>query len=106
MRAERLGSYSIAATLAGMPCLSRLKSISRKVCLWPPPMKREDTRPVLLRPPLLRLPNVSDFSGVCLVISSRDTSVMKRRLGVVGLNVLSSMVLDLRVFRHLLAGLQ
>ena len=29
MRAERFGSYSIAATLAGMPNLSRLKSMIR-----------------------------------------------------------------------------
>jgi hypothetical protein len=29
MRAERFGSYSIAATLAGTPSLRRLKSIAR-----------------------------------------------------------------------------
>ena len=30
MRAERFGSYSIAATLAGMPSFVRLKSMIRK----------------------------------------------------------------------------
>jgi hypothetical protein len=29
MRAERFGSYSMCATLAGTPSLSRLKSITR-----------------------------------------------------------------------------
>ena len=29
MRAERFGSYSMAATVAGTPILSRLKSITR-----------------------------------------------------------------------------
>ncbi len=29
MRADRFGSYSIVVTLAGMPCLSRLKSMMR-----------------------------------------------------------------------------
>src|ERR1700719_2308676 len=62
-------------------------------------------RPVLLRPPLARLPFTRLFSGVCLVISSRETTVWKRRVGVVGLKLFTGM-LDLRVLRHLLAGLQ
>jgi hypothetical protein len=33
MRAERLGSYSIVATLPGTPYFSRLKSIRRKLLL-------------------------------------------------------------------------
>ena len=33
MRALRLGSYSMAATLAGTPSLSRLKSMIRYCCL-------------------------------------------------------------------------
>ena len=52
-----------------------------------------------------RLPFTRLFSGVCLVISSRDTTVWKRRVGVVGLKLFTGM-LDLRVLRHLLAGLQ
>ena len=39
-------------------------------------MKREVTRPVLLRPPDFGRGSTSDFSGVCLVMSSRDTTVM------------------------------
>jgi hypothetical protein len=37
MRAERLGSYSIDATVAGIPALSRLKSMMRSLRLCPPP---------------------------------------------------------------------
>src|ERR1700676_563495 len=105
MRALRLGSYSMAATTATIPCLSRLKSISRYAFLCPPPRKRDDMRPVLLRPPLARLPFTRLFSGVCLVMSSRDTTVWKRRVGVVGLKLFTA-ILDLRVLRHLLAGLE
>src|SRR5258708_6637834 len=88
MRAERLGSYSMAVTLAGMPCLSRLKSMMRYARLAPPPRKRLEMRPRLLRPPVLGLPSTSDFSGVCLVMSSRVTTVMKRRDFVTGLYAL------------------
>ena len=45
----------MAATTAGMPTLSRLKSITRYACLCPPPMNREVTRPVLLRPGILAI---------------------------------------------------
>src|ERR1019366_9331228 len=62
-------------------------------------------RPVLLRPPVAGLPLTRLFSGFCLVISSRDTTVWKRRVGVVGLKLFTG-ILDLRVLRHLLAGLQ
>src|SRR5271157_2102304 len=109
MRADRLGSYSTAATTAGMPCLSRLKSIVRYACLCPPPMNREVMRPIELRPPDRFLLSTSDFSGFCLVISSRDTEVMKRREAVCGLYVLIGIFLaplDLREFGHLLARLQ
>ena len=86
MRAVRLGSYSMAATTAGMPALSRLKSIDRDtLACAPPPMNRDVMRPVLLRPPVRFLPFTSDFSGVSLVMSSRDTTVWNRRVGVVGL---------------------
>src|SRR5438309_10400024 len=84
MRADRLGSYSIAATLAGIPILSRLKSMTRYCFLCPPPRKRIETRPRLLRPPERCLPSTSDFSGVCFVMSSLVSSVAKRRDGVDG----------------------
>jgi hypothetical protein len=48
-------------------------------------MKREVTRPVLLRPPDRFFDSTSDFSGRSLVMSSRETTVAKRRVGVVGL---------------------
>ena len=51
MWAERLGSYSMLATLAGIFSLSRLKSMTRKRRLCPPPRCQAVTRPVLLRPP-------------------------------------------------------
>src|SRR5271165_7175183 len=105
MRAERLGSYSIAATFAGTPCLSRLKSITRYACLWPPPIKRDVTRPVLLRPPVFCRGSTRHFSGVSLVMPTRDTTVMKRRLGVVGENFLIA-ILHLRELGDLLASLE
>src|SRR5579883_2413504 len=105
MRAERLGSYSIAATTAGIPALSRLKSIMRYAFFAPPPINRDVMRPRLLRPPVRFLVSTSDFSGRCLVMSSRETTVWKRRVGAVGLSVLIGMF-DLREVRHFLAGLQ
>ena len=63
MCAERFGSYSIAATFAGMPSFVRLKSIFRYLRLAPPPRWREVTRPWALRPPDFFSPSVSDFSG-------------------------------------------
>src|ERR1700733_5616203 len=92
MRAERFGSYSIAATFAGMPNLSRLKSMIRYACLWPPAMNREVTRPVLLRPPDFGRGWTSDFSGFSFVMPSRATTVTYRRLGVVGENFLIALV--------------
>src|SRR5271157_5473063 len=88
MRDERLGSYSTDATTAGMAALSRLKSTTRYACLAPPPINREVTRPVLLRPPVRFLGSTSDFSGRSRVMSSRDTTVWKRRVAVTGLYVL------------------
>jgi hypothetical protein len=51
MRAERFGSYSIVDTFAGMPRLSRLKSMTRYIRLWPPPRHQDVSSPRLLRPP-------------------------------------------------------
>src|SRR3954452_14903810 len=85
MLAERLGSYSIAATRAGMPSLVRLKSTLRYRRLAPPPRWREVTRPLALRPPDFFRPSVSDFSGSVFVTSRLSAYVAKRRPGLVGL---------------------
>src|ERR1700741_3328980 len=78
-------------------------------------MKRDEIWPRLLRPPVRFLtPSTSDFSGRSFVISSRDTTDMKRRDAVVGLYFFIAMVLsperrsllNLRVLRHLFALLQ
>src|SRR4051794_15640085 len=85
MRALRLGSYSMAATLAGTPSLFRLKSTMRYCCLWPPPRCRAVLRPYAFRPPVLGLGASSVFSGLLLVISEKSDTVWKRRPGLVGL---------------------
>src|SRR5918995_4236684 len=85
MYAERLGSYSIAATRAGIPSLRRLKSMMRYSRLAPPPRWRAVLRPLALRPPLFLRPSTSDFSGVVFVISAKSGYVTKRRPGDVGL---------------------
>src|SRR5690606_16150033 len=86
MRAVRLGSYSMCATLAFTPSLSlRLKSITRYWRLWPPPMWRVVMRPELLRPPVLGSGSSSDFSGVDRVISAKSAAGEPGRPGVVGL---------------------
>src|SRR3954453_23627727 len=90
MRAERFGSYSIAATLAGTPSLTRLKSMMRYWRLWPPPWWRVVMRPLLLRPPVLLSGSTSDFSGAFLVTSSNEETAMKRRPGLVGLYFLTA----------------
>src|SRR4051812_54916 len=83
----RLGSYSIAATFAGMSSLRRLKSIRRYRRLAPPPRWREVLRPYELRPPLFLRPSVSDFSGVVFVISAKSGYETKRIPGEVGLGL-------------------
>src|SRR5580704_6408375 len=90
MRAERLGSYSMAATFAGIPVLSRRKSIERYRFWWPPPRCHIVTSPCELRPPVRFLLSVNDFSGVSFVISLLSSIVRKRRDGVYGLNVFSA----------------
>src|SRR5881398_3583795 len=95
MYAVRLGSYSIAATLAGMPSRRRLKSTLRYRRLAPPPRWRDVLRPLALRPPDFLRPSTSDFSGVVLVISAKSEYVTKRRPGLVGLGLRIGMRLAL-----------
>src|SRR5919206_558870 len=91
MYADRLGSYSIAATLAGMPSFRRLKSILRYRRLAPPPRWRAVLRPRALRPPDFLSPSTSDFSGSSRVISAKSGYVEKRRPGLVGLGLRNAM---------------
>src|SRR5690606_16745181 len=86
MRALRFGSYSISATRPGTPNLSRLKSIRRYCCLWPPPRWRMVTCPLLLRPPDFRSGSSRDFSGVERVISSKLATERNRVPAVMGRN--------------------
>src|SRR5258708_15179285 len=85
MRALRLGSYSMAATLPGTSSLLRLKSMIRYSFLWPPPRWRTVTRPLTLRPLCFLRCCTSDFSGSLRVTSSKVDTDMKRRPGLVGL---------------------
>src|SRR3712207_2936768 len=87
MYAERFGSYSIEATLAGTPSLVRLKSILRYRRLAPPPRWREVLRPFALRPPDFLRPSTRVFSGSVFVISAKSAYVTKRRPGDVGLGL-------------------
>src|SRR5665213_455942 len=75
------------ATLAGIPSLTRLKSILRYRRLAPPPRWREVLRPAELRPPDFFSPSVSDFSGSERVISAKSGYVTKRIPGEVGLGL-------------------
>src|SRR3954466_14132843 len=93
MRAVRLGSYSMCATLAGIPSLSaRLKSINRYWRLCPPPWCRAGTRPCTLLPPLFGSGTSRDFSGVDRVISAKSATLEPRRPGVVGLYLRIAMI--------------
>src|SRR5919204_945040 len=96
MYAERFGSYSIAATFAGMPSRRRLKSTLRYRRLAPPPRWRDVLRPLTLRPPDFFRPSVSDFSGVDFVISAKSEYVTKRRPGLVGLGLRIGIRISLR----------
>src|ERR687894_1822897 len=91
MFADRLGSYSIAATLAGTPSFVRLKSILRYRRLAPPPRWRAVLRPRALRPPDFVRPSTSVFSGRSFVISAKSGYVEKRRPGLVGLGLRMAM---------------
>src|SRR4051794_12569453 len=98
MYAERLGSYSIAATFAGTPSLRRLKSMRRYRRLAPPPPGPRGGPPpwprwrggggsgrwppprgggavwrlLVLRPPLFVSPSTRLFSGSVFVTSAKS----------------------------------
>src|SRR5215470_10322127 len=88
MREERFGSYSIVCTVAGIPVLSRLKSMMRSFRLWPPPMKRIVVSPEFRRPPVRCLGSTSGLCGFFVVMSSLTSVVRYRSVCVVGLYVL------------------
>ncbi len=85
MRAERLGSYSMDATVAGTPVLSRLKSMMRSLRLWPPPRNQLVMSPELRRPPVPFLVSVSGLCGRSPLRSSLTSVVWNRNVEVTGL---------------------
>src|SRR4051812_29656265 len=95
MYAVRFGSYSIAATRAGIPSLRRLKSIRRYSRLAPPPRWRDVLRPLELRPPDFFRPSTRVRSGSVFVISAKSGYETKRRPALVGLGLRIGMVLAL-----------
>src|SRR5581483_4911324 len=98
MRAVRFGSYSIAATLAGIPTLSRRKSMTRYFGAVPPPRWRTLNSPRLLRPAHFFLWRKSRFSGFLpLLNSSNVETVCHRRPGDVGLYALTGMATQLQI---------
>src|SRR5207248_11658262 len=72
MRDERLGSYSIEITVAGIPILSRLKSMMRSLRLCPPPRNRIVVSPELRRPPCRYFGSVSGLCGRSVVRSALE----------------------------------
>src|ERR1700733_1407661 len=95
MRAERLGSYSIVATLPGTPYFSRLKSMRRSFFLCPPPWCRMVMSPELRRPPVRCFETSSGLCGLSVVMSSFTSVVWNRSVGGIGRNVLIGIVLAL-----------
>ncbi len=85
MRQERFGSYSMAATFAGIASLSRRKSTSRYIRFARPPRWREVMRPWWFRPPVLARGARRAFSGVVFVISAKSPTDPPRRPAEVGL---------------------
>src|ERR687890_218653 len=92
MNAERLGSSSSRSTVAATSHVRRLKSMWRYFCLWPPAIPREVTWPLLLRPPVLRLPSVNALTGLPFQSADLSTRIRPRCDEVVGLYCLSAMV--------------
>ena len=85
MRAFLFGSYSMPATLAGIPSLILLKSIILYFCLCPPPLWREVILPLLFLPPEDFFDCNNDFSGFFLVISLKSVATWPLMPGVTGL---------------------
>src|SRR5438552_8808253 len=92
MREDRLGSYSIVATVAGIPVLSRLKSMMRSLRLCPPPRCQIVMSPELRRPPVRCLGSTSGLCGCLVVMSSLTIVVRYRSVWVVGLYVLIAII--------------
>src|SRR3569833_652021 len=88
MKADRLGSYSSRSTVPTTSQVRRLKSMMRYFCLWPPAIPREVTWPLLLRPPVLRLPSVSALTGFPFHSADLSTRIRPRCDDVTGLLVL------------------
>src|ERR671919_414077 len=93
MNADRFGSYSRRSTVAVTSEVRRLKSTIRYFSLWPPAIPREVTWPLLLRPPVLRLPSVSALTGLPFHSADLSTRIRPRCDEVVGLYVLSAISL-------------
>src|SRR3546814_15101304 len=70
--------------------------MKRYFCLWPPAIPREVTCPLLLRPPLLRLPSVSALTGLPFHSADLSTRIRPRCAGLVGLSCLSAIFLPSR----------
>ena len=66
----------VAETFAGIPSLSLLKSITRYLLLWPPPIYRIVIRPLLFLPPDFFSGWIKDFSGSALVIVSNALIIL------------------------------
>src|SRR4030067_1558089 len=91
MRADRFGSYSIAATLAGTSFLFLRKSITRYFLLCAPPRCQDVILPWLFLPARFSLFSTRLRSGFFWVRSSFVRTVMERTAGEVGLTFLISM---------------
>ena len=77
------------ATLAATPVLVALEIDDAVALLGPAAAEaRRDLARCCCGRRCASCPSTSDFSGVCLVMSSRDTTVVKRRDGVIGLILL------------------
>src|SRR4030067_1853401 len=86
MRADRFGSYSIAATLAGAAFLFFRKSITRSFLLCAPPRCQDVILPWLFLPARFSLFSTRLRSGFFWVRSSFVRTVMERTPGEAGLN--------------------
>src|SRR4028119_233950 len=91
--AARWVSSPLRSPVAGTSQVRRLKSTIRYFCLCPPAMPRLVTWPLLLRPPVLRLPSVSALTGLPFHSDDLSTRIRPRCDEVVGLYDLSAICL-------------